>query len=72
VNHVRQLSNGGGLFITSSRWHTPNGRLIEQVGLTPDIEVPISREDVDAGRDPQLDKALELLRQQVLTAAPAS
>lgn len=39
VNILRQLSNGGGLYLTSAFWYTPDGRLIQHEGITPDIEV---------------------------------
>jgi len=56
------LSNDeGAVRITVARWLTPNGRQIHKVGLTPDVVVDLTQEDFDAGRDPQLDKAVELL-----------
>ena len=39
VNHMRRLSNGGGLYITIGYWYTPLGRLIQEDGLKPDILV---------------------------------
>ncbi len=51
----------GAVRITVARWLTPNERTIHEIGLTPDIEVEISEEDFQADRDPQLDKAVELL-----------
>ena len=39
VNHLRKLSNGAGLYITIGHWYTPDGRLIQEEGLEPDIEV---------------------------------
>lgn len=39
VNLLRQLSNGGGLYMTTGRWFTPSGRLIEGTGVEPDITV---------------------------------
>lgn len=57
-----ELQNGqGAVRITVARWLTPNEKMINDVGLTPDHVVEISEEDADAGRDPQLDKAVELL-----------
>jgi carboxyl-terminal processing protease len=52
----------GAVRITIARWLTPNGRTIHQVGLTPDYDIPITDEDISASRDPQLDKAIELLK----------
>jgi carboxyl-terminal processing protease len=45
VNILRQLKDGSGIYITTARWFTPNGRLIEGEGLTPDYTLG---EDIDA------------------------
>jgi carboxyl-terminal processing protease len=55
------MDDQGAVRITIARWLTPNGRLIHQVGLTPDVEVTLTDEDTQAEKDPQLDKAVELL-----------
>ena len=39
VNILRQLEDGSGLYITTARWLTPDGRLIEGEGLSPDYEL---------------------------------
>ena len=39
VNILRQLKDGSGIYITTARWLTPNGRLIEGEGLAPDHEL---------------------------------
>ena len=67
VGLVRSLSNGGGLFVTNSRWFTPNGNQIDRVGLTPDIELKVTREDTELRRDSQLQKAIEILQEQLAT-----
>ncbi len=48
--------------ITVAKWLTPKGNQINHVGISPDVEVDISADDLQNKRDPQLDKALELLR----------
>lgn len=58
------LSNDGAIRVTIARWYTPLGRNISEVGLTPDEVVEISDEDVEAGKDTQLEKAIELLSTQ--------
>jgi carboxyl-terminal processing protease len=45
VNVLRQLKDGSGLYITSARWLTPKGRLIEGEGLYPDYELELEDED---------------------------
>ena len=59
VNRLKGLSDGGGLYYSFARWYTPNGRLIEGAGLEPDIRVAATAQ---GGGDPQLAKALEVLR----------
>jgi len=51
------------LKVTVARWLTPNGTFISRNGLTPDITVERTRDDVQAGRDPQLERAIEFLNQ---------
>ena len=63
-NWIALKTEKSGVRITIARWLTPNGNQINEVGLTPDIEVPYTQEDVDAGRDPQLDAAIEFFNQQ--------
>jgi carboxyl-terminal processing protease len=58
------VDDQGAVRITIARWLTPNGRLIHKVGLTPDVEVALTEADTQAEKDPQLDKAVELLTQQ--------
>lgn len=61
VQNVNTLSNQGAVAITSAQWLTPNERLIQDIGLTPDVYVEITQEDIDADLDPQLDAAVETL-----------
>jgi len=49
------------LKITVAKWLTPNGNLIEGKGLTPDYEVEFIKKDLEDKKDPQLDKATQLL-----------
>jgi carboxyl-terminal processing protease len=59
-----ELKDGQGMVrVTIARWLTPNGRQINEVGLEPDYKVELTQQDLEAGRDPQLDKAIELLQQ---------
>lgn len=50
------------LKVTIAKWLTPKGNLISEVGLSPDIKVEITDEDFNDNRDPQLEKALEIIK----------
>ena len=71
INVPVPFSDGSGLIITTARWFTPQGRTISRVGIAPDIEVPRTPEDIAEGRDPQLDKALNVLEQAVARSGDA-
>lgn len=64
VNILYQLSDGSAIYVTTSRWLTPDSHLIEGEGITPDIEVEITEEDISSGLDPQLESAIEYLQGQ--------
>jgi carboxyl-terminal processing protease len=55
-------NNEGAVRITVARWLTPKGRTIHGIGLTPDVEVPITEQDFANNRDPQLEKAVDILK----------
>jgi len=54
-------NNQGVMHITIARWLTPKGRQIDKLGLTPDDPVTMTTDDINAGRDPQLDAAVQKL-----------
>jgi len=62
VQEYAELQKGAALKVTIAEWLTPNGRSIEDEGITPDIIVEMTSEDFDNDLDPQLDKAIELLQ----------
>lgn len=64
VQELIPLTKDTSVKITVARWLTPKGSQINKVGIAPDTEVSLTTEDVENKRDPQLDKALELLKKQ--------
>lgn len=64
VQEVENLIDGSSLRVTIAKWYTPNNVNISVVGITPDIEVVRTIEDIKANRDPQLDAALNYLKKQ--------
>ncbi len=61
VQYWMPLSNGGTVRVTIAKWLTPNGRTIHEIGLTPDVVVEMTPDQADAGLDPQLDAAIDLI-----------
>lgn len=60
VQELIDLSGGSKLKVTTTEWYTPEDRSINGEGIKPDIEVERSFEDINAMRDPQMDKAKSL------------
>lgn len=61
VQDVLDLPGGSGMHITIAKWLTPKGNSIHHVGITPDVSVERTSDDVAADRDPQLEKALGII-----------
>ena len=66
VQSIFQLSDGSGLKFTTENYYTPSGRSIQDVGITPDIQVSIPDEAYDDGvvseeEDTQLQAAIDAL-----------
>ena len=59
VQELENLKDESALRLTVAHWLTPNGQTIDKDGIKPDIEVNFTSDDLAAGRDPQLDRALE-------------
>ena len=57
VQKTQELDNGSMIKYTSSKWYTPNNKYIDQIGLTPDIEIPASND-----YDNQLETAINLYK----------
>jgi len=91
VQSIIPLDNGAALRLTTARYYTPSHKVIHEVGITPDILVPLTdeeegdvvlkrtpggvetleeadRERVKNSRDPQLDRAVDLLKGILLFA----
>jgi carboxyl-terminal processing protease len=62
VQEMEKLSGGSSLKITVAKWLTPKGKLISEIGLEPDVKVEMTEKDFEEGKDPQLDKAIEILK----------
>jgi carboxyl-terminal processing protease len=54
---VIDLPDGRKLKVTIARWYTPKGKNITKEGIAPTTTVSLGTDDVNAGRDPQMDAA---------------
>ncbi len=65
VNQLRPLSNGGAVYVSIARWLTPDGTLIEGVGLSPDYRMEQTENDFPGLIGPQVFAAVDLLRSEI-------
>ncbi|GHS89989.1 carboxyl-terminal processing protease [Synergistales bacterium] len=70
VQTLFRLTDGSGVYVTIARYHTPSGKIIDHIGLSPDIEVEgqMEREHV---KDAQLQRAISELKKQMTKTARA-
>ncbi|MFH2063050.1 MAG: S41 family peptidase [bacterium] len=61
VQDYVEFEDGSALKLTIALWLTPNGESIDQSGITPDQVVELTVEDFENDRDPQFDRAVEIL-----------
>lgn len=75
VQSVRPLSEGAGMAVTIAKYLTPSGKDINHAGIKPDVEVKLSKTQIQAlvkdrakvatGADPQYAKALQVLQVEI-------
>jgi tricorn protease len=64
------LMDGGNITAPNLAIWTEKGWVVENEGVAPDIEVEQLPKDVIAGRDPQLEKAIELMKAELTKNPP--
>lgn len=64
VQDLEDLPDGSELKITVAKWLTPKGYNINEQGIEPDVKVDLTQKDYDAGKDPQMDKAIQIINQK--------
>lgn len=72
VQSVRNLQDNSAVLLTIAKYQTPNGRDISKVGIQPDVLVEIPTKEAEAiatgetdEKDVQLDRAIELIKNQI-------
>lgn len=62
VQQIIPMQNKTGMNLTVAKYLMPNNEDIHNVGIKPDYEVPFTKEDYKNNKDPQLDKAREIIK----------
>ena len=65
VQRIMPLPNETGLNLTIAKYLTPNGSDINKIGISPDIEVKLTLDDINNKKDKQLDTAKTILQQMI-------
>lgn len=63
IQDAKDFGDGSGIHITIAKWLTPKKVWVHKKGIEPDIKVEITKEDIAADKDTQLEKAIELAKQ---------
>ena len=62
VQELVKITDDTSLKVTVANWLTPKGISISKQGIEPDVKVGITEKDFEAKKDPQMDKAVEILK----------
>ena len=64
VQQIFDLGDGTSVKLTIAEYFTPNGRNIDGEGITPDVEVEYEADENNPEADNQLEKALEVMKEE--------
>lgn len=72
--YTPRLIDGGNIQLPNRAAYNPDGTSwgIENIGVIPDYEVEITPKDVRAGRDPQVEKAIQVAMEEIKKNTPVS
>lgn len=65
VQKIIPMPNSTGINLTIAKYLTPGGHDINKKGIMPDIEVKFTKEDIEAKKDIQFDRAKDVLREMI-------
>ena len=65
VQQLTDLGDGTYLKLTIAEYYTPSGRSINGIGVEPDVEVEYKYDENDPAADNQLDRAIEVVRNEM-------
>ena len=63
VQELVKLTQGTSMKVTIAHWLTPKGNQINEKGIDPDVKIEFTNDDYNNNKDPQLDKALEIVKE---------
>ena len=71
VQELQNMKDGSTMKITIAEWLTPKGTVINKVGIAPDYEIKPAEKKEEKDKDafvpdPQLDKAMDLIREEII------
>lgn len=66
IQDAKDFEDGSGVHITVAKWLTPKKVWVHKEGITPHVIVERTPEDLEAGLDAQLNKAIELATQGIV------
>lgn len=62
VQELTRVTDETSVKITIAQWLTPSGVSLHETGLEPDEVVEATFKDIEEGKDPQLERAIEILK----------
>ncbi|KKT40158.1 hypothetical protein A3K29_04635 [Candidatus Collierbacteria bacterium RIFOXYB2_FULL_46_14] len=71
VQEPEDFSDGSSLHVTIAEWLLPSGKNIHKIGLEPDVKIEYIQNEKDPLADNQIDKALEVLKEEILKSTKA-
>jgi carboxyl-terminal processing protease len=64
IAQVHELPDGSAIQVTERRLLTPSGARLDRVGVKPDVEVQTTVLDLEAGKDPPLERAVQIIKER--------
>jgi len=65
IQELKKFGDGSEMKVSIAQWLLPNGEAIDKKGITPDIAIKLTEDDTKNKKDPQLDKALEIINAEI-------
>ena len=70
VQKIIPMPNETGMNLTIAKYLTPKGKDINKLGINPDVNLPMTVDNVDEKTDAQLEVAKTLMEQMITSTQP--